>query len=194
MAEPEEDLPRTYLLVAAHGDIILVLRRNRYVRVRSSVLSDSSRVFNAMLGPDFMEGQGTGTVAQPKEIQLLEDDEQGMIFLCQMLHNSQLDDICPSDLLEVAKLAGKYDCVAAVHMPTEAILSRYHTSERMKLDSANPWDMRTLTAAAYLLNHAWFFHDFTQRFVLDSMLEYDLSARDRTIFHLPVSILRQMQN
>ena len=55
------------------GDVIFVVEDKVKLLVSSTVLSVSSRVFGAMFGPRFSEGQNN-TSAEPKEVRIPEDD------------------------------------------------------------------------------------------------------------------------
>ena len=66
--------------IARAPDVILIVGDAESTRllVSSEVLMESSKVFAALLGPKFQEGQETGTVIHPKEVTLKEDNAAAM--------------------------------------------------------------------------------------------------------------------
>ncbi len=104
--------------IASAGDIILIVGSEpaqvARLLVQSLFLKAVSKVFGAMLGPHFREGTAaSGT--QPKEILLPEDDAEAMTVLCQVIHHKYHDiPYClkPQAVLEAARAADKYDCLA----------------------------------------------------------------------------------
>ncbi|KAK4541182.1 hypothetical protein LTR36_008256 [Oleoguttula mirabilis] len=154
------------------ADIILALPQQVYVRVSSVVLSYASAVFRTMFGPNFKEGAEPRTSAHPKEISLPDDDPSGMTHLCDLLHgrktngDEQTEDGLAEQLWRLAVVADKYDCVAAVSLQTEAMLSRFLLSTgTAKVHSLGA--TAYLAGAAYHLERNGFFYLFTKRLVLD---------------------------
>lgn len=76
--------------IAPGGDLLLMVGTKSsevaMLRVHSVILKTVSKVFNAMFGPRFREGQAVGG-DHPKEIALPEDDAIGMTILCQVMHH-----------------------------------------------------------------------------------------------------------
>lgn len=102
--------------IAADGDVIMVVGPTKAIlRVHSLMLKMASRVFTAMLGPHFSEGQDLAA-DRPKEISLPEDNVQAMGVICKLLH-SRPDLTCkvallkPEEVFQIAVLADKYDCM-----------------------------------------------------------------------------------
>lgn len=84
----------------------LTLKRGE-LRVSSDVLMQKSPVFNAMLVPNFSEGQKPRSAADPLTIRLGDDDTESMEIFCMLLHNGA-EEACLSI----------YDKVQATHAAT----------------------------------------------------------------------------
>ncbi|KAI7277483.1 hypothetical protein KC345_g6581 [Hortaea werneckii] len=186
MADTKAQRPeRRDVDIAVDGDIILALPQNLYIRVSSAVLSLVSPVFKAMLSPRFREGNEPRSSLQPIEIPLPEDDGIGMKHLCLLLHGRTDDSYShgnrtfPSQLLILAILADKYDCVEAIALQTEAMLSRFWMYRAKKQLSIQ--QMSCLISAAALLGLAPLFHVFTKSLVLDYCTPY---SKDSTCLEL----------
>ncbi|KAI6841241.1 hypothetical protein KC340_g2003 [Hortaea werneckii] len=183
MADTKAEQPdRRDVDVDADGDIILALPKNLYIRVSSAVLSLVSPVFKAMLGPHFREGNKPRSSAQPNEIPLPEDDGIAMKHLCLLIHGrtgdsyNHGDRTFPTQLHALAVLADKYDCVEAISLPAEAMLSRfwnYRTTQPLSMEQ-----MACLAMAAASLRLGPLFHAFTKSIVLD--------------YHVPYTVLKPM--
>ncbi|KAK4494029.1 hypothetical protein PRZ48_015215 [Zasmidium cellare] len=103
--------------IAPDGDLILVVDDKLELLVHTCVLRLTSPVFKAMLGPDFAEGQSHGAAANPKRLDLPEDDEEGIRYLCLVLHqaNQHLPEtMSTAQLLRFSMMVDKYDCTSAV--------------------------------------------------------------------------------
>ncbi|RMY74134.1 hypothetical protein D0863_03429 [Hortaea werneckii] len=177
MADTKAEEPeRCDVDIAADGDIILALPENRYLRVSSTVLSLVSPVFKAMLGPHFREGNQPRSSDQPIEISLPEDDGIAMKHLCLLLHGRTGDSYShgnrtfPTQLHALAVLADKYDCVEAISLPAEAMLSRFwihRTTTPLSMEQT-----ACLATAAASLRLGSLFHAFTKSLVLDYYESY----------------------
>jgi hypothetical protein len=91
MAEDGE-LPTQPIAYAA--DLVLIVGTPATVKlsVSSIVLKDSSKVFAALLGPNFAEGQPAATSGL-KEVTLADDDPSAMSDMCFLLHGRPLDKL-----------------------------------------------------------------------------------------------------
>jgi len=107
----------TPYIVDTEGDLILQLQDNSEARVSSEVLFEASPVFRAMFSRHFKEGQNLrecqkmGKDAYQK---LPDDDAEGMLFVCELIHNMD-HNLDPSKMtFEVMQKASiiidKYDC------------------------------------------------------------------------------------
>lgn len=99
--------------IAPDGDVVFVVGpAERRLRVHSLVVKTASAVLNAMLRPNFMEGQQLASTGSA-EIALPDDDDKAMEIIFSVVHGrndavpKQLD---PTQLLQVAIATDKYDC------------------------------------------------------------------------------------
>lgn len=110
MAESSESQSEM-ITIAATGDVILVAGQHSVkLRVNSTILRTASQVFEAMLGPNFAEGQELSSTT-PKEIKLEEDDAEAMKVICQVLHFKLANvphAVDPPLFLNISKLVDKY--------------------------------------------------------------------------------------
>lgn len=95
------------------GDTLLLCGQSKVkLLVHSIFLTNVSKVFRAMLGPNFREGQPQ-TNGGPREIPLPEDDPFSMEIICNVAHSRSVPDtVSPSQLLAIAYTADKYDVVS----------------------------------------------------------------------------------
>ncbi|KAI6797742.1 hypothetical protein KC363_g262 [Hortaea werneckii] len=180
MADTKAQQPeRRNVDVAADGDIILALSQNLYIRVSSPVLRLVSPVFKAMLSPRFKEGNVPRSSDQPIEISLPKDDGIAMKHLCLLLHGrtgdsySHGDRTFPTQIRALAILADKYDCVEAIALQAEAMLSRFwmHRANKQLVIQ----QMAALITAAATLGLGPLFHVFTKSLVLDYCIPYSVA-------------------
>ena len=143
------------MTIAPSGDLVLLVGDPVEVKllVSSAVLQDASKVFAALLGPHFLEGQPTQ--GGPKEIELPEDDAVGMSDMCHLLHNKQVHGLLknrPSSdrILAFAIMVDKYDCVDALQLQIQGILLGFLLQEPKPYPECFAKQM----LAAYLLRHA----------------------------------------
>jgi hypothetical protein len=103
--------------IAPDGDIILLVGAEmKRLRAHSLVLKSASRVFNAMLGPRFSEGQKLDD-KESTEIDMPEDDAEAMETMLNVIHgynNAVYDSLDTSQILRVAITADKFDCKVAL--------------------------------------------------------------------------------
>ena len=112
------------LTVDPDGDLILLLNGCE-LRVSSKVLSLTSSVFKAMLGPNFAEGNPL-PAGEVRRISLPDDDTTAMCGICSILHYRL--ELAPSlknstSLEEVSIATDKYDCVRAMSLWSKVFLS-----------------------------------------------------------------------
>lgn len=189
MADTKAEQPeRRDVDIAADGDIILALPKNLYLRVSSTVLSLVSPVFRAMLGPHFREGNESRSSNQPNEIPLPEDDGIAMKHLCLLLHGrtgdsySHGDRTFPTQLRALAIVADKYDCVEAIALQAEAMLSRFwmhRTTNQLLIQQ-----LACLISASALLGLAPLFYVFTKSLVLDYCTPYSEESTGLSLLYL----------
>lgn len=114
--------------IAPDGDVNMVIGpKKKEFRLHSQILKAASKVFNAMLGPKFAEGQqivNKGSHNDPVKINLPEDDAYCMGVLFELIYYRH-DVLSSADgitYFDVALAADKYDLIRAVKYPiTEAM-------------------------------------------------------------------------
>jgi hypothetical protein len=131
-----EDSPTSIVEIAINSDIILIVGpEKRKLQVNSCVLKNASTVFNAMFGPHFKEGQDFHE-SSPKEIFLPEDDADALIVICKILHLRN-DSIpispTPSEVLQMAITADKFDCVMRLDVHIDKWLNPGNTQDILEL-------------------------------------------------------------
>ncbi|KAL3305848.1 BTB/POZ domain-containing protein, partial [Colletotrichum asianum] len=107
--------------VAADGDIIMIVGPDkRKFRVHSVMLKSASKVFKAMLGPNFAEGRrlrNNGHHGDITKIELPEDNDGGMSAIFHLLHHrvEKLPDPMPAAVFyQLGIAADKYDLVSTL--------------------------------------------------------------------------------
>jgi hypothetical protein len=88
------------------------------VRVSTEVLISKSPVFQAMLSNGRMGESLTFNSNQPLEIPLPDDNAEAFLIILNILHDNPAaipDQVDLKQLIELANLADKYSCEAAVH-------------------------------------------------------------------------------
>ena len=139
-------------IIVPEGDVVLVVDDTKtQLRVSSHILSPTSPVFKALLGPHFREGQQPRSSRNPINIALPEDYSEGMRIVCRLLHhNIATNDMIPgyTDMLEFAMTADKYDVVAPLYWPIRGMLSAWlrHHPQQYKVQS-----LAHIIGAAYVL-------------------------------------------
>ena len=95
-------------IVDSDGDVLLDCggTPTYQIQVSSKVLSLASKVFAAMLGPNFQEGQPLQVETtdlkrkRPIEIKLLDDHWEAMLTLCRVLHYRSIKEFYSLELLK----------------------------------------------------------------------------------------------
>ncbi|KAF7197401.1 hypothetical protein HII31_01211 [Pseudocercospora fuligena] len=113
--DSEADIDVERVDIAPQGDLVLIVGATLELRVHSFVMRlHAPDFFNALLGPNFAEGQTQGSAAEPKRINLPEDGAKGMKFLCCILHlrnDLMLSPPSGPEFNELAVAAEKYNCI-----------------------------------------------------------------------------------
>lgn len=131
------------------ADVVLYSDPKHLYYVSSGVLSSASRVFRAMFGPNFAEGQALlrSTPDSLPKFELCDDSTQALRWLFSILHDAQQECLSslsdPSCLQQLAVVADKYDCAAAVRSSTSPLLA----SMTMKADAHLKFDSDDFEAA-----------------------------------------------
>lgn len=138
--------------------------------VHSIFLTNMSKVFGAMLSPNFREGQ-LHTNGGPREIPLPEDDPFAMLIICNIAHSRSVPDtISPTQLLAIAYAADKYDVVPILKFASARWIS---PTTRTPPHEFNIEDIGSKMTAAYILQDSESFQKTTAEIVM----EYDKSFR-----------------
>ena len=131
--------------IAEDGDVILVVgEKGTRIRVHSLFLRFASRVFAAMLGPCYAEGQDLNG-SRTKEIHLPADDPQAMMMLCSILHHRNdtiTSNATAPTVFQIARIADKYACVEAL---------RFARKELLQWTTEDPVLLVLTLAASYLM-------------------------------------------
>jgi hypothetical protein len=142
--------------IATNSDIILVVGpEKRKLQVNSCVLKNASKVFNAMFGSHFREGQDFDGNS-PKEIFMPEDNTDALTIICNILHlrNDLIPDyLTPSEVLQITITADKFDCVMRLKVHMAKWLNPGNTQDILELGR--------LSVASYILKNACAFGQLT---------------------------------
>lgn len=109
-----------YFNISDEPDLVIYSDPTRLCRVSSKVLKAASPVFRALFGPAFAERQAflNSTADSLPEIQLRDDNAVGLEWLFCILHDKNTNfepyNNHPYFARQLALLADKYDCIAAV--------------------------------------------------------------------------------
>lgn len=193
------EMPNDHI-IDKNGDVILVLE-DATARVSSEVLSASSPVFKALLGPNFSEGQQLRSAAHPKRIELQENDAVSVARICFMLHKS-FDEvrthICSNEttgqvvfnVVQMAIVADKYGVVDRLkNEMAPALLEPFAArSGRVGLTIQNICD---LAVAAYLFEQHGLFTLFTRCLIVDWQHLLSEMSKLRLFTYVPVIALRK---
>jgi hypothetical protein len=166
------------------GDILLVIEDGYHPQVRlkvnSCILASTSKVFRTLLRGCFAEGEAIR--AGTREV-YMNDNPRSMLAMCQLLHLKPVEPALDQwDMLELALLVDKFDCVQPLNHATAGLLSN------LDLTKSSPI-LHDLTASAYILDQPTHFRRFTKAVVLQSTDNYapetELQLQNPTIEHLP---------
>ncbi|GIZ45836.1 hypothetical protein CKM354_000898700 [Cercospora kikuchii] len=152
------DIGSSFQAIDPEGDVILVVGElDDQFQVSSAVLSKASPVFQAMLGPNFREGQQlrSNGNTEPVEIPLPDDDPKAMTLMCRLLHcrDAPAEDERLVDnfkMLPAALAFDKYQVVGPLHWQIRGVLSHWLFDFDAIVDSVTV--CAGTVAAAYLLN------------------------------------------
>lgn len=166
--------PQGTYKIAYDGDVIFALRNETKLVVSSVTLSQASPVFHKWLGTNFEEGQDARSAYDPKEIPLPDDDAEAVRLLCELTHfragmgstsNAKPILEATKEILRLAVVVDKYDCIEALHLASSALLNAFRyelNQQKVTLES-----VADLAAAAYLFRQDDHFAFFTRRMILD---------------------------
>lgn len=113
------------------GDVVVQvgdIPGERLMRISSKQVSTVSKVFKAMLGPNWIDNPTTYTSNNP--LLLPEDDPQAMEFLFKMAHfkisGSSLNNMPTDSLFSLLVSCDKYDCFYAFRSWLEPVSIRWY--------------------------------------------------------------------
>ena len=118
-----------------------------------------------MLGPKFKEGHALAA-ASSIQLSLPDDDPAAMVTVCQILHHRHddvPDRLTCEQILTIASLADKYNCVAALKPNAQGWIT-----ENLNLSTATTETRRSLLVAAYNFRHASLFQQISRDLILNS--------------------------
>lgn len=159
------------------GDLVLIVGKDavtadriKKFRVSSVTLMKTSAVFNAMLGPNFREGQMSGSVQSKREIELPDDNPGAMGYMCKLLHlKGPLPLDSSKNILKLGVIVDKYGCADTIRLQSNGILLLYLDDKRC--DKLKYEWARNVTAAAYLLDNPSAFRFATRSLIVDHKIE-----------------------
>ena len=154
--------PGSVETISPNGDVILVVGPQTVrLRVHSLFLRSASKVFNAMLGPNWSEGQRLSEECPP-EVSLEEDNPESLRIICNVIHH-QNDNVPdkppPEQVLEIAIETDKYDLTVAMRYAAAQWLERS--------DTLSTIETGYLMASAFLFDDADRFATHTLELVLN---------------------------
>jgi hypothetical protein len=131
--------------IAPHGDVILIVGAEEVrLRVHSRCLQSASKMFAALFGPYWSEGQKL-LKESPMTLPLPQDDANAMRTICYILHHR--NDLVPrhprtKEILQIAMEVDKYDLsIALKYVSLEWLKPRVNAARE---------EMGHLLAAAFL--------------------------------------------
>ncbi|KAJ4174381.1 hypothetical protein NW754_004798 [Fusarium falciforme] len=146
-----------------NGDVILVVGPHKIkIQLSSHLLSSTSPVFAAMLGPNFREGALLRESEGPVEIALPADNAKALWHIYNVLYGAhpRAHKLDPDELYNVASLAHKYDLVERLALAREAWFA---DSDMYSFESTEEnWKM---LVAAYWLESEYGFAHLSHRLI-----------------------------
>lgn len=169
-----ENAETEIITIASPGDVILVVGTTTQLKLKvsSATLAGASKVFAALLGPNFSEGQDAGTAMQPKEIKLPDDDATAMSDMCYFLHGKIVKALLKKAgiirVLNFAIVVDKYDCADALRLQSQAIL----LEELLDRPTPNMDVLGRQMVSAYLMDSARAFRMVTRQLIETTTEEF----------------------
>ncbi|CAK7274998.1 hypothetical protein SEPCBS119000_006459 [Sporothrix epigloea] len=171
--------------IAVSGDVVLVVGPSgKKLRVHSLFIANASPVFNAMLGPNFAEGQQLKKSGLT-EVVLPDDDAEAMELILKVIHgcnDTVPEKLTPDELVAVAVAADKYDCVGSLTFAMQIWLSCMSMT-----DPENLWAV-AMTALVFRRQKA--FAEATSALILNDAGSYLDGIRNYENLIDPVLLLK----
>ena len=183
-----KEIPQRLDHVDPDGDVDIILGQPGMlssIRVSSKFLSVVSPVFRTMFSPDFSEGQNL-SASSPREVRLLDDYPEAMIWLLRALHWHPEVNRKPLFYLrkKIVYLCDKYHCTARLGVYFEPWIHDWLDSCIGK-EHRDPLDMLCLS---YTLKDPKMFYWSTAN-VIEFCQDEDFPGKDDDADYLPLSIL-----
>jgi hypothetical protein len=170
--------------ICLNGDIILIVGEDCVrLRVDSQSLRSASKIFDAMFGPCWSEGQKLSRDL-PTEVALPDDNAEAMWMICRVIHHR--NDLAPKrptarKVLQIAIAIDKYDLQAALIYAILEWLKPRRGQEML--------DTGRLLAAAFLLDSSELFMAHSKILLLEYSESYLSLMKDESIRQvLPLEI------
>ncbi|KAM0499011.1 hypothetical protein ACHAP8_005715 [Fusarium lateritium] len=188
MENPRDTQTSKVIAIASDGDLILIVGpEETKLRVRSMFLMTVSKPFAVMLGPNWKEGQDMRDPDGPFHLSLPEDNAIALKIICSVVHyqNKEVPRTLPAgDVLAVAVVADKYDCVNALEFASDTWL---------RPPGDDPDNLMLLTAAAYLFRNAQAFKEITRALVLGHDGAYHTLSSDEVESAMPWKVFSLLE-
>jgi hypothetical protein len=172
--------------IAPDGDVVLIVgAENVRLRVYSQHLRTASKIFSAMFGSSWSEGQRISRES-PTEVPLPADDADAMRTICCIIHHRN-DLVVPEALtqraiLEIAIAVDKYDLTIALkHASSELVMTQLGSGLKME-------PVGHLLAAAYLFDNTKAFEECIRELVLDHSESYRVLVNNGIISRILPSV------
>jgi len=135
---------------APGGDVVFIVKGETRVRVYSDVMKHASKVFAAMLGPNFKEGHALAKAsAAPVEIPLPEDAPEPFGWICRALHCQASTTVwkpITTQLVSVWILVHKYDMEDSMQLSLGFWLNEKFNDGEINVDDL--WLLTQITCAS----------------------------------------------
>lgn len=155
-----------------------------YVKVLRGLLSLVSPYFKALLNGNFREGNAD-TTGEPCTIE--EGNVEGILDLLAILHMRYDGSIpmSPRDILQLAIVADKYDCVKAISLTLDTLFPRCTAALHL-------WDARDVIVAAFILDHPKIFRNSTREILMSQAGTFADIAQTEIGQRVPVKAWRKL--
>jgi hypothetical protein len=170
------DVKDQYADITSDGDVVLIVGADKVrLRVSSECLRYASKIFRAMFGPDWYEGQRLSKDC-PTDVELPEDDAYSMWILCSLIHyrNDLVPDHLTSrEILQMSIAVDKYDLKLSLKHVISGWLKPRTTTEMVETGQ--------LLAAAFQLQCSKEFMEHTRTLLLDYTESYVDLMKDELV-------------
>jgi hypothetical protein len=193
---PTDEVSST-IEIDAKGDLVLKVgtKSPKLLRVCSKNMAMVSKVFDALLGPRFREGQTQHDSDDP--LSLPDDDPNAMAVLCKLAHFkiTKESEVKALDLAELVFLCDKYDCIGTFGVFLRSVLARWLKEKSVANHSRTPRNnhqqihLMTAFAIAFLINDTESFWTMSNE-IIKSLNRSELEFSEESVFALLPSELQ----